>query len=128
KLYKLPQTLFQLLDAIQPGNNKTLIKLFHQTIDTTETEMVFFMLIRQFRILLGIKPVQPQGLNSFEPQGNNLIDELKRMQPWQKTKLEQQANKFELSHLLNLYDKLFQIEVGQKTGGLTSPLVSTIDF
>src|SRR6185437_7861967 len=44
KIFKLPQTLFILLDAIQPGNYKSLIKLFHETIETAETEMVFFML------------------------------------------------------------------------------------
>ncbi len=43
RTFKFPQTLFQLLDAILPDNNKTLIKLFHQTIETTEPEMIFFM-------------------------------------------------------------------------------------
>jgi hypothetical protein len=129
KIFKLPQTLFQLLDAIQPGNNKILIKLFHQTIETAETEMVFFMLIRQFRMLLALNKSSLQDHETaMHTSDNNPIDELKRMQPWQKPKLEKQAQAFEFSHLLKLYHELYKIEVDQKTGGLTSPLVSTIDF
>src|SRR6266568_768058 len=120
KIFKFPQTLFQLLDAIQPGNTKVMLNLFHQTIETAEVEMVYFMLVRQFRMLL--------ALSETKTQTENPIDELKRIAPWQKGKLEKQANAFELGHLVNLYDKLFQIEVGQKTGGLSTPLVSTIDF
>jgi len=122
KIFKLPQTLFQLLDAIQPGNGKILIKLFHETIKNSETEMIFFMLIRQIRILLTLTP------GSSYPDLNNLIEELKRMAPWQKSKLEKQANQFKLEQLLYLYDKLFQLELSQKTGTLTMPLSSAIDF
>jgi hypothetical protein len=118
-VFKLPQTLFQLLDAIAPGNNKTIIKLFHETIDTAETEMVFFMLVRQIRILLAL---------SDQTQTAEVIDEVKRLAPWQKTKLEKQAKNFEVSHLLQLYDRLFQIETAQKTGALTQSLICTIDF
>ena len=119
RIFKLPQTLFQLLDSIQPGNAKFMIKLFHETIATTETEMVFFMIVRQLRILLALYEVKKQTED---------IDELKRMAPWQKTKMEKQARMFDFAHLLNLYDRLYQVEVAQKTGGLTAPLVSTIDF
>ena len=117
KPFKLPQTLFQFLDAIQPGNGKLLIKLFHQTIETTETEMVFFMLVRQMRILLALSGTT-----------DSPIDEVKRIQPWQKNKLESQARHFDTNHLLDLYDKLFKLEVGQKTGTLTTSLLSAIDF
>jgi hypothetical protein len=120
--FKLPQTLFQLLDSIQPGNSKLLIKLFHQTIENTELEMIFFMLIRQIRILLAFHTSPSNQTTSDQ------IDELKRMQPWQKSKLESQAKRFDITHLLDLYDKLFQIEVGQKTGTLTTSLLSAIDF
>lgn len=131
-VFKLPQTLFQLLDAMQPGNTKTVIKLFHETIETTETEMVFFMLVRQIRILLALSnqtslrnhEVAKQSQKGLE----NPIDELKRLAPWQKQKLEKQARSFKFAHLLQLYDKLFAIETAQKTGTLTQPLIATIDY
>jgi hypothetical protein len=142
KVFKLPQTLFQLLDAIQPRNYKLLVKLFHQTIETTETEMVFFMLVRQFRILLAFSKQtslrdqeaakqsrdEIAARSSIALNDENPIDELKRFAPWQRSKLEKQAKSFELFHLLELYNKLFKIEVGQKTGGLTTSLVCAIDF
>jgi hypothetical protein len=141
KIFKLPQTLFQFLDAFVPENGKTLIKLFHQTIETSEAEMVFFMIVRQVRILLALSPhmslreAQPRSnpneiamLPSVTRNDDNQIEELKRLAPWQKSKLEKQANQFKPESLLNLYDKLFQLEVGQKTGTLTMPLASAIDF
>lgn len=124
RLFNLPQTLFQFLDAIKPENDKILIPLFHKTIKYTETEMVFFMLIRQFRLLLGVY----NSRSSADSYGGDQIDEIRRLAPWQKNKLEKQAALFEAAHLLDLYNKLYAIEAGQKTGTLNSSLVSAIDF
>ncbi|HWY78944.1 MAG TPA: hypothetical protein VNW29_01160 [Candidatus Sulfotelmatobacter sp.] len=121
KDFKLPQTLFQLMDTIRPEKGEMLISLFHQTIKTTETEMVFFMLIRQFRLLIALT-------GNGDTENTQQIDEIKRMAPWQKNKLKKQMQLFKPEQLLNLYHKLFQIEVGQKTGGLTLSLISAIDF
>ena len=70
KIFSLPQTLFQLLDSIKPGNNVQLISLFHQTIKNAEAEMVFSMLVRHFRILLALKENLP----------NKPIEEIQKMQ------------------------------------------------
>lgn len=115
--FKLPQTLFLLMDSIAPGNGKKLVNLYQQTLESAEAEMIFFMLIRQFRLLLGLAE-----------SGENEIDELKRMAPWQKQKLQKQAAQFTKEELESLYVRLYQIEHGQKTGGLTAPLNATIDF
>ncbi len=117
KPFKLPQTLFLFLDSIKPGNDKQLIALFHKTLEASDAEMIFFMLIRQVRLLLGLLE-----------QTDEPIDELKRMAPWQKDKLKRQASLFKKEHLIKIYSNLFQLEVGQKTGGLSSPLTSAIDF
>ncbi len=115
--FKLPQTLFALLDTIKPGNGKILLKQFHETIASTEVEMVFFMLIRQFRMLLALS----------SPGTESEIDEVKKL-TWQRSKMEKQASLFEAEHLLDLYAILFAIEKGQKTGTLSAPLTTTIDF
>jgi len=117
KIFKLPQTLFQLLDAFQPGNGKLLVKLFHETIQNSETEMIFFMIVRQVRMLLALSE-----------KNETQIDELKRLAPWQKSKLEKQASHFKPEQLLHIYNKLFKLEIGQKTGTLSLPLDSAIDF
>ena len=116
KVFKLPQTLFLFLDSIKPGNGKTLIKLFHQTIEITDAEMVFFMLIRQMRLMLFVK----------DP-GNDPIDEIKRM-TWQMGKLRSQVAGFDKEKLIKIYSRLFEIEKGLKTGSLSINLVQTIDL
>ena len=117
QVFKLPSTLFLFLDSLKPKNQKQMISLFHKTLETTESEMIFFMLVRQFRILLALSQA-----------GKNEIDELKRVATWQRGKFKKQAASFGLDRLKELYGKLFTIELGQKTGSLSSPLVSAIDF
>lgn len=118
KTFKLPQTMFLFLDSIAPGNSKKLLSLFHQTIQETEIEMVFFMLVRQFRLLLAIR----------KTENEQQIDEIKRIAPWQKSKLEKQSSLFDKQKLIELYRKLFDIEAAQKTGTLTTSLTIAIDF
>ncbi len=116
KAFKLPQSLFAFLDAVKPNNSKQLIQLFHQSIETTEPELIFFMLVRQIRILLCLSE------NSSEN-----ISEVARLS-WQKSKLEKQAKLFSQEELKNMYSKLFTIEKAQKTGNMSGSLVTTIDF
>jgi DNA polymerase III delta subunit len=117
--FKLPQTLFALLDNLQPGKGQLLIKQFHETIESTEVEMVFFMLIRQLRMLLAL---HPKGVGSDAE-----IDEVKRL-TWQRAKMQKQAEMFGQEVLIDLYNKLYSIEKGQKTGTLGMPLITAIDF
>ena len=122
KAYKLPQTLFQFLDAFKPNNGTYLSKLFHQTIETTETEMVFFMIIRQFRLMIALHPDNDAKSDTQAP-----IDEVKKM-TWQRNKLEKQAKAFELETLLVHYRTLYAIESKQKVGKLPAPIATMIDF
>lgn len=115
--FKLSSNLFAFLDAIKPGYGLQLIQLFHKSLQTSDAEMVFFMLIRQFRILLALSD-----------KGEDTITEVSRLAPWQKSKFGKQANLFEKNYLRKLYSKLFQIELAQKTGTLSSSLISSIDF
>lgn len=136
RAFKLPQTLFIFLDSFKPGNGQALITLFHQTLATTDVEMLFFMLVRQIRLLLALSDARHSGerqrLQNPDSGQTRMtdepIDELKRLAPWQKTKLEQQAKIFSKSSLLELYGKLFELEVAQKTGTLTRNLALSIDF
>ena len=114
-LFKLPQTLFAFLDATRPNNTKFLLNMYHQAVSTSEPEMIFFMLVRQFRLLMAIK-------------SNAEIDETKRMAPWQKGKMIKQAEGFSDEKLMDLYQKLYVIESGMKTGGNTLSLSDTIDI
>lgn len=115
-IFTLPKSLFLFLDALKPRSPQ-LLPLYHQTIATVEIELVSFMIVRQMRLMLGV------SARSGLP-----IDEVKRMSPWQKTKLEKQAKYFRIDILKSHYRKLYELDLAQKTGTLPVPLDRAIDF
>jgi DNA polymerase III delta subunit len=118
KIFKLPKNIFLFLDNLKPGNFKILLNLFHQSIESgIKEELILFMLQRQIRILLALS----------DP-GNNQIDEVMRLAPWQLGKLEKQAKFFNPEILKKVHKKIYEIEIGQKTGGLSLSLTQAIDF
>lgn len=116
-LYKLPTTLFLFLDGIKPDGGKNLVKLFHLCLKTTEVEIVFFMLVRQLRLLIAVSG-----------KADPAISEIARMSFWQRSKLQNQAKLFKDNTLIDLYKKLFSIETQYKTGNLPLSLIVQIDF
>jgi len=115
KTFSFPQVLFTFLDNLKPGNCEILIKLFHELKQTMEPELIFFMLVRQFRIMLG-------------QEGVDKIDEVKRMAPWQLGKMQKQAGMFGEKKLKSTYQKLFEIDLALKTGKIPYSLERSIDF
>lgn len=116
QLYKLPQSLFQFLDSISPKNKKQALVLFHKTIITTEQELIFYMLIRHFRLMLALYDSEAA------------IDEVKRMSPWQKDKIKRQAALFSKEELSEAMQQLHIIDFEQKTGATPSALSASIDI
>lgn len=117
KVFSLPNSLFLFLNELLP-HNKKMIYLFHKTLESTEVELIFYMMIRQFRLLLAL----------FEKSQDSQIDEIKNIQPWQKARLAKQASFFTETHLKNIYNKICNIEIAQKTGTSILSLPQAIDF
>jgi DNA polymerase III delta subunit len=115
KTFSFPQVLFTFLDSLRHGNSETLINLFHELKQGMEVELIFFMLVRQFRLMLG-------------QEGVDKIDELKRMAPWQLAKLQKQAKQFGGEKLKSAYQKLFELDLALKTGKIPYSLERSIDF
>lgn len=113
--FKQDQPLFRFLDAIGPGNTKQMISLFHDVTKSESIELVFYMIIRQFRLLLSVA-------------SGGAISEVKRLAPWQRSRLERQARQFPPERLPVLYRKLFQIEREVKTGLNALPLSASLDL
>lgn len=113
--YKQDQLLFRFLDSIRPGNTKEMLTILYQVRKTEADELILYMLVRQFRLLLGVVSKAPIG-------------EVKRLVPWQRGKLERQAQLFGQERLVLIYKRLFQIERGAKTGGNALPLTGAIDL
>lgn len=119
KVFKLPKNIFLFLDNLKPNNSKNLLNLFHQALESgIKEELILFMLQRQVRILLALSG----------SSDNESIEELVRLAPWQMDKLERQAKLFDQTSLKKIYKKLYHIEIGQKTGGLSLSLSQSIDF
>lgn len=115
ELFKLPQNLFSFLDSIRPGNNQS-VTLFHKTLEETDENIILFMLIRQFRLLLAV---------SYDVSG---IEETKRMAPWQQSKLKRQAEYFGEERLKKAFRNLQRLDKAHKTGELTMSPSQSIDF
>lgn len=117
KLFKIPKNLFGFLDNIQPKNTGA-VKQFHELLNQTAEELIFFMLVRQFRLLLAVS----------DPETKNPIDEFKRLAPWQTGKLKNQAKLFGPEKLITIYRRLYEIDSAYKSGKLPTTLTQTIDF
>jgi DNA polymerase III delta subunit len=154
KQFKIPATVFAFLDALFPKNGKKAITLFHQLLQDEDVNFALFMLQRQVRLLLALQPqsvipaqagaasekLVPAGQihpstklrEELDPGSESrmtfVISEVKRMAPWQKGKMQKQAKAFSQQELLNLHEQLYQLDLGQKTGGLSMPLEQEIDF
>lgn len=116
KKFDIPKIIFSFLDLIGIDKTKS-VQIFHEILKTDEAEYVFFMIIRHFRIMLALS-------NNCE----NQIDELKRIQSWQKNKYLTQLKKIGLEKVKNFYSDLFQTDLKQKTGQNALPLNKTIDI
>lgn len=114
ELFEYPKTLFSFLDGIVPDNRRA-IELFRNAIKTTNEEILLFMIVRQFRLMIGLS----HGAR---------IDEVLRLAPWQKSKLLSQAQFFGKDRLRENYKKIFQIDLEHKTGMLPLPLTKAIDI
>ncbi|MBI4130676.1 hypothetical protein HY468_05135 [Candidatus Roizmanbacteria bacterium] len=101
--FKMPVTIFKFVDSIMPGNQQTTLSALDESLITTVPEVVFTMLVRQFRLLIALT----YGAD---------IDETKRLAPWQRGKLKRQASAFTEEKLKNAYKELLLIDYQTKTG------------
>lgn len=100
EIFKIPAFLFQFLDSFSPDNKNECLAKFVELRKIEEAEMIFFMLIRQVRLLLMAE--------------NNFFDDIPI---WQKSKMIAQSHKFQKGQLLRIYKNLLEIDYDQKTSG-----------
>jgi hypothetical protein len=117
KLFSIPEKMFFFLDNLKPGNSKTLLKLFNDLKKQASDEFIYFMIVRQFRLLLAV--------SGFD---KTTIDEVKKLALWQTGKLKAQAKLFGIEKLKLIYSKLYEIDSAQKSGKLATTLTQAIDF
>lgn len=115
--FKPEQVLFRFLESIRPGNTKEMLTLFGRCLKSEAVEIIFYMLIRQIRLLLLVR----DGIMSG-------IDAIDRLAPWQKQKLTHQANYFTLEQLTTLYHHLLEIDYEQKSGLAVFDLTKALEL
>lgn len=118
QVFKIPKLIFNFLDNFKPGNGKSLIVAFNKLLENTPVDIILYMMMRQLRLLIAV---------SSEDKSDT-IEELQKIAPWQKGKLERQAGFFDPDNLINLYHKLYSIDLSSKTGALPVPTAHAIDF
>ena len=110
RLYKTSKLTFKFLDCLLPGKARQFLLLFSQACQTDTPEFVFFMLARELRLLL----------QTFDPNF--------KLPPWQQGKLQSQARAFGQTALVELHDKLQELDWRLKTGQTVLPLSSELSF
>ncbi len=116
KNFKIPQNIWNFLDSIRP-NSITNVTFFHQALAASEPEIIFSMIIRQFRLMLGLTS-----------NSKNNAEEVKKLAPWQKSKLERQASLFGQDKIKSIFKELYKIDKNTKTGKSNLTLTQNIDI
>jgi len=103
--------LFSFLETIgtQPAHKS--VTLFHQVLENQEPEQIFVMIIRQFRMLL---QYSSDGVYNGPPFG--------------RSKIQKQCERLSTQRLLELYERLLKIDLGQKTSTSVLSLTQEIDL
>ena len=100
KEFKLPQNVFQMMDACYPHNLKKFLELLHEVMDGQNDIFLYIMLTRHIRNVLFV------SLDSPPPA----------LQSWQVGKLKKQAAEWDQTKLLDFYDRLIGLDFLLKTG------------
>jgi len=113
-LFKVSPKIFAFLDALSPGNFKTILRLYHQCLESETPEMVFYMLTRRVsQLLMAVLPVQTGNPDAAD---------------WQMRRLVGQSKKFTGERLMAIHEMLYSVDRSIKTGKNVLPLGSLLDL
>ncbi|MFS8159032.1 MAG: hypothetical protein ACMG6E_02245 [Candidatus Roizmanbacteria bacterium] len=113
EFFKLPQSLFTLLDGLVPTAATLTIAKLQVLMDGTADFGLFYMLKQRIRQLLLISLGQTS---------------IPKLQAWQKTRLSSQARRWSQEQLLSFYDSLYRIEKQAKTSGSPYSLKEALEI
>jgi len=110
----ISMSIFKLTDAIGFKKTKDALNILEKIILSGEDlQMVFHMLIRQFRLIILIKELQNQGLPNAQ-----IASQLKQ-HPFIISTISKQTVLYKPEELEKIYDKLLEIEITFKTGKIS---------
>jgi len=106
---------FKFVESLAPKPQKTTLKLFQDYNQQEISEIIFTMIVRQFRLLI-------LATNSSG------ADEFVKLAPWQQEKLKSQAKLFTNDQLKDAYRKLLKIDYEVKNGLSLSDLTGSLEL
>jgi DNA polymerase-3 subunit delta len=110
------QSVFDFVDALANGNGKTAQHLLHRLLETEDDFSLWGMVVRQFRLLI-------QAREILDGRGNqNDVARALSVHPFVAEKTTQQAARFSVESLENIYHRLLKIDEGVKTSQVTLDL------
>jgi DNA polymerase III subunit delta len=110
------QSVFDFVDALANGNGKSAQHLLHRLLETEDEFSLWGMVIRQFRLLI-------QAREILDSRGNqNDVARALGVHPFVAEKTTQQAARFSIETLENIYHHLLNIDEGVKTSQITLDL------
>jgi len=110
------QSVFDFVDALSNGNGKSAQHLLHRLLETEEPFSLWGMVVRQFRLLIQAREIL---------DGRGSKDDVARIlgvHPFVAEKITQQAARFSIESLENIYRELLRIDEAVKTSKVTLDL------
>jgi len=100
QLFKIPNTVFTLLDSIASGNTSYMISAYEKTEAIESSELILYMIQNRVRQLIQVK-------DGITPQ---------KVSGWQFARLTNQVRSFTMDKLLSMHTKLIELEFSFKSG------------
>ena len=110
------QSVFDFVDALANGNGRVAQHLLHRLLETEDEFSLWGMVVRQFRLLI-------QAREILDGRGNqNDVARALGVHPFVAEKTTQQATRFSIEALEDIYHRLLKIDEGVKTSQMTLDL------
>jgi DNA polymerase-3 subunit delta len=108
-------SVFQLTDALGENDRRTAMKAMEDLVASGEPlQKPFFMIARQFRILLSVGSYMEKYPNT---DSKSIALEFK-LHPFVAQKTLKQVRLFKLKKLRNAHERILEIDIAMKTGGI----------
>jgi DNA polymerase III subunit delta len=108
--------VFTMIDALANGSAREASRQLHRLLENQEAHSLFYLVVRQFRLLIMAREVLDEGGGSTE-----IMKEL-RQPKFVSDKLARQAHRFSMADLEDIYRHLLDVDVAVKTSRTTIDL------
>ena len=110
------QDVFTMVDALTEGDAKKATHQLHGLLETDEPNILFGMIVRQFRLLLQAREMMDLGKTHHD------VAKRLAIHPFVAEKLCKQAKRYKIETLEDHYRRLLEMDISVKTGGTESDL------